>query len=294
MTEVFVGTEALAAGRLTRHELRRWYRPLFRDVLVPKGYEPTLRDRTFGAWLWSRRQAVVTGLAASASHGDRYVDAQVPIELIWHSSRPHPGLLVRAERIAADEIVQIDGMSVASPSRAAFDLGRYQRRPRAVAALDSLARAIAVPTFDLDELVSRYPGSRGVRQLQQVLPLVDAGAQSPKETWLRLLLIDDGLPTPTTQIPVIDDGYVIAYLDLGWKRYMVAVEYDGEQHRTSRRQYVRDIRRSELLEEQGWTVIRVVADDSPVSVLRRVRDALRRRGYSETDDKQRGTRTSAA
>ncbi len=35
---------------------------------------------------------------------------------------------------------------------------------------------------------------------------MDAGAQSPKETWLRLLLIDAGFPRPQTQIPVFDNG----------------------------------------------------------------------------------------
>jgi very-short-patch-repair endonuclease len=29
---------------------------------------------------------------------------------------------------------------------------------------------------------------------------------------------------------------------------MVAIEYDGDQHRTDRRQYVKDIRRYEMLE----------------------------------------------
>ena len=55
-----------------------------------------------------------------------------------------------------------------------------------------------------------------------------AGAQSPKETWLRLVLIQAGLPRPQTQIPVYDEfGEVIAYLDMGWEDVKVAVEYDG-------------------------------------------------------------------
>jgi hypothetical protein len=51
MGEVFRGSEALRDGRLTEHELRRWYHPIFRDVYVPRLNEPSLNDRIVGAWL---------------------------------------------------------------------------------------------------------------------------------------------------------------------------------------------------------------------------------------------------
>jgi hypothetical protein len=105
--------------------------------------------------------------------------------------------------------------------------------------------------------------------------LIDPGSQSPRESYLRLLFIDAGLPRPQTQIPVLGaDDIPVAYLDMGWADRMVAVEYDGDQHRTDRRQYVKDIRRLEMLDEMGWTVVRIVAEDSPAAVLRRIRAAL--------------------
>jgi very-short-patch-repair endonuclease len=70
------------------------------------------------------------------------------------------------------------------------------------------------------------------------------------------------------------DGVPIAYLDLGWEESMVAVEYDGDQHRVDRRRYVKDIRRLEVLERMGWLIIRVVAEDHPTDIVRRVRCAL--------------------
>ena len=63
MGEVFRGSEALRDGVLTEHQLRRWYRPIFRDVYVPRRYEQSLVDQTIGAWLWSRRQAVAGHIA---------------------------------------------------------------------------------------------------------------------------------------------------------------------------------------------------------------------------------------
>ena len=70
------------------------------------------------------------------------------------------------------------------------------------------------------------------------------------------------------------DGIPVTYLDLGWEEHMVAVEYDGDQHRTDRRQYVKDIRRIEMLERMGWIIVRVIANDGPAAILRRVRGAL--------------------
>ncbi len=85
-------------------------------------------------------------------------------------------------------------------------------------------------------MVEHYRGSRGVGQLRIALDLMDGGAQSPKETWLGLLLVAAGFPRPTTQIPVSDDrGRPFAFLDMGWEDVKIAVEYDGDQHRTSRR-----------------------------------------------------------
>ena len=151
-----------------------------------------------------------------------------------------------------------------------------------MAEIDSLIRATQLCVDDVTDLAERYPGRRGIRNARRALALADGGAQSPKETWLRLLLIEAGLPRPTTQIPVRDDcGSVVAYLDMGWEDVMVAVEYDGEQHRTDRRQYVWDVRRLELLEQLGWIVVRVVAGDRREDILRRVRAAIARRALPE-------------
>ncbi|ORV06419.1 DUF559 domain-containing protein [Mycobacterium celatum] len=64
------------------------------------------------------------------------------------------------------------------------------------------------------------------------------------------------------------------YLDMGWEAVMIAVEYDGEQHRLDGWQYTKDIRRLEALERLGWIIIRVVAGDHAADIIRRVRDAL--------------------
>jgi hypothetical protein len=278
MGDVFIGSEAVARGSLTKSDLRR-HRAIFRDVYVPKLHEPSLRDRTAGAWLWSRRRAVVAGVAASALHGARWVDADVPVELIAPNARCQRGLVVRNETLVDDEITYVARLPVTTPARTAYDLGRHLPRGQAIARIDALMHATPFSVEEVVLLAKRHPGAPGLRRLRVALPYVDGGAASPKETWLRLLLIDAGLPPPTTQIPVFDGYRTVAFLDLGWEQFKVAAEYDGDQHRSDRRQYVKDIRRHELVDDLGWYVVRVVSEDRSSDVIDRIYNALWRRGY---------------
>jgi Protein of unknown function (DUF559) len=189
-----------------------------------------------------------------------------------------PNLIVRGDRIDGDEILLVDGIPVTTPARTALDLGCWYSMTESIAAIDDLCRATDLKLAEVETLIDRYAGRRGVHMARTAIGLADPGAQSPKETWLRLVLIRAGLPRPETQIAVQDDfGDTLAYLDMGWEEVKVAVEYDGEQHRNDRRQYTWDIRRLEMLERRGWIVVRIVAGDRPAEVVRRVRAALARR-----------------
>ncbi|BBX75786.1 hypothetical protein MSHI_36920 [Mycobacterium shinjukuense] len=227
----------------------------------------------------SGRQGVIAGVAASALHGAQWIDDDVPIELIWSNTRPPRGLVARDETLGDDEITKVAGLPVTTLARTAYDLGRLLPRGEAVARLDALMRATPFSREDVLLLTKHHAGARGVRRLRDVLPLVDGGAASPKETWLRLLLIDAGLPVPTTQIPVVHRWHTVGVLDMGWEKYAVAAEYDGDQHRSDRRRYVKDQRRLRKLAELGWIIIRVIAEDQPDEVVARARDALLARGW---------------
>jgi hypothetical protein len=294
MAEVFLGREALSDG-LSRHDLRRWYRPVFRGVYAPKHAPLTVADRALGAWLTTDRAGVIAGVAASALHRSRWVGDDEPIEVLIGERRRQSGLIIRMDRFNEDEFTEVGDLPVTTPARTAFDLGRHLKRSEALARLDALMRAAPFRIEEVEELMQRYGPVRGVRQLRDLMPLVDAGAESPKESWLRLLLIDAGLPSPETQIPVCDEvGVPIAYLDMGYRDIKLAFEYDGDQHRSDRRQYVKDIRRIPMVERRGWEVIRVIAEDRPAQVLLRAREAYTRRGGGEIDEMARFTRTFAA
>lgn len=279
----FLGSEALSRGDLTRHELQRWFTWLLPDVYIARGVMPDLRDRIRAAWLWSGRRGVIAGVAASAMYGADWVDTETPIELIWRNGRPPKGLIVRNDTLAPNEVTKIAGIPVTTPARTAFDLGRLLSRDEAVARIDALLWTVPSALHEVQSVIDRHPGLRGVKRLPIALGLADGGAQSPKETWLRLLFIDAGLPRPSTQIRVYDGRRLVRVLDMGWEKYKVAAEYDGDQHRTRRTQYVKDIRSKRALARLRWESLNVVNEDAPTFIVDWAARTLAARGWCPGD-----------
>lgn len=269
----FLASEALAAGALTPHQLRSRYRRLFPDVYTQREARLTLGQRVHAAWLWSRRRGTIAGSAAAAVHGTKWIDVDTPVELVHTNPRPPDGIVTRRCLLFDDEVTTIDGRPVTTPERTAFDIGRRGSIMSTVPRLDALVNATGIKLDDIARLAARHPGARGLRLLETVLELVDGGAQSPKESQVRLWLIEAGFPVPHTQIPVCDsDGVPFAFLDMGWPEWLLAVEYEGEHHR-ERFRYTGDIHRLEKVQQQ-WSVVRLTADDTQVSAIHRVHRAV--------------------
>jgi very-short-patch-repair endonuclease len=141
----------------------------------------------------------------------------------------------------------------------------------AVAQLDALAAATRFKPSDVLALAAGHRHTRGLRQLEATLDLMNPGAESPKETWLRLLVIRSGYPRPRTQIPVPKPrGSGMYYLDMGWEDLMLALEYDGGQHWDNPKPIAYDIKRAEDLREIGWNVVHVMKEHRAADVLDRL------------------------
>ena len=278
MCEPFIGSEAVRSGALTAYRLRSRCIAIHPDVYAPTGTDLTATTRARAAWLWSRRRGIVAGHSASALHGAKWVDHQAPAQLLYEHRRPPAGIRTWSDQIAEDELQLVSGVPTTTAARTAFDIACRNSVGNAVAAVDALARATRFNVADAQVLANRYKGHRNVRRARRALTLIDAGAESPRETWLRLLLIDAGYPRPRTQIPVYGEyGELVALLDLGWEDVKIALEYEGDHHRTDRRQFHRDIARYEALPDLGWITVRVTAEDMPGGILRRVAAAWSRR-----------------
>jgi very-short-patch-repair endonuclease len=275
MAQVFIGSEAVAAGKVTKYDLRARYQRLVPDVYIVKGTPPSLRDRIVATWLWSQRQGVISGVAASALHGAKWVDHDAVVEVNWPGRKPPPGVKVREDTLLATEITAQQGIPVTSIARTAFDLARGDLTGRAVERLDALAAVTNVAIADVLAVAENHQHVKGLRQVSRRLELMDSGSQSPRETWLRLLLMGAGFPRPQTQIPVARPGGRHYFLDMGWPDVMVAVEYDGEQHRVERGVYDDDLIRSEYIAHVGWRRVRVIAGHRKPDIVRRVHEAWR-------------------
>jgi len=278
----FRGSEALAAGVVSRHQLRTEFDMVHRDVYLRRGQRLTPERRAVAAWLWSGRTATVAGLSAAALHGSAWIDDRLPAELNRPSRDKARGIVLQSDTLDSGETCLLRGIATTTPARTAFDLGRRKGLTAAVIRLDALMRATDVKAADVTSLIDQHPGVRGLVQLRQALNLADGGAESPWETRTRLVLVGGRLPSPATQIRVRNDaGAVFARIDMGWEQWRVGVEFDGAQHWTDPAQRSWDIDRLAELEARGWTIIRVSADmlrHRPHVVIERVARALRSAG----------------
>lgn len=284
----FLGSEAVAAARLTKYALSSRFVAIHHDVYVPRGTQLTAVLRAKSAWLWSRRRGVVAGQSAAALHGAKWVENRAPAELLYDCRRPPRDVRTWSDRVVDDEVQLIAGMRVTTPARTALDLACRYPVGKAVAAIDALARATRLKMADVELLAERHRGRRGIRRARVALSLVDSGAESPRESWLRLLLIRAGFPEPQTQIPVYDEyGKLAAVADMGWEDIKVGVDYEGEHHRITREAFNKGIRRHETLTGLGWIDIRVTAEDTEAGIIGRVADALARRTCTEAENPAR-------
>lgn len=104
------------------------------------------------------------------------------------------------------------------------------------------------------------------------------------ETRSRLLVVLAGLPEPEVNVCLHDDaGEVRRRLDLAYRRYRLAIEYDGRQHAESQRQWESDVARREELDSEDWRIITLLAKDiykQPAATLERVVRAMRKVGMA--------------
>jgi hypothetical protein len=232
--------------------------------------------------LWSRRQATVVGISAAAMHNAKWIDSRLPAELNQASQRKTPEIVLHNDTLSKDEMEIVRGIPVTTAARTAFDHGRRYGRTLAVIRVDALLQATALKLADIDTLIDRHSGARGIVQLREVVELADIGTESPQETRTRLVLTGAGHRPRRTQIDVFNRfGDHVHRIGMGWPQWKVGVEYDGEQHWTNPTIRAKDIDQQAELEALGWRIIRVSAEMlryRPHTIVERTLSALRTAG----------------
>ena len=177
------------------------------------------------------------------------------------------GILGHQTRDAHFSVTLRRGFKVSDPISMWLSLGGILPPNELIVVADYLILDPAVldpldlrPHATLEQLQSRLESfrGRGSRALQRALPHVRMGSESRPETLLRLLLLGAGLPEPALNVVVTaPNGRVLGRGDMIYERWHTIVEYDGDQHRTSTRQYDRDIHRLDSFRDAGWRVVQV-------------------------------------
>lgn len=184
---------------------------------------------------------------------------------------------------------KVHGMSVVDPIAAVFSTAAELTVEQIVTALDAILTTCdnypglhqgkpLVTIAEIEQRLVDWAGFTGCGRVRAALRFARPGVESPKETETRLLLLAEGLPEPVIQHTVRDSGRLIARVDLAYPDLKIAIEYEGDGHRTDKDQWRTDIRRQRDLEDRGWIVIRLTqADLSPSgrnAFLTRVRHAI--------------------
>ena len=172
-----------------------------------------------------------------------------------------------------------DGLPVFPPELVWLSLARTLTLDELIIAGDHLVRRKG-PLSSLDELrlaVGEHVGKPGALQARDAVEQVRPGTDSPTESEMRLVIVRAGLPEPVVGYTVYDaNGHWVGTPDLAFVKARVALDYEGEVHRTDDRTFQGDIERREMFADAGWRHIRVTKDHlrAPDRLIARVAPLL--------------------
>ncbi|MBB4736411.1 hypothetical protein HDA30_001919 [Micrococcus cohnii] len=280
----------LPAGRVRAADLER----VCRGVHVPVGCHPQ-EERSVVAAV-----ARLVGGAISHVTAARLWGMPLPLRLeqdprlhlsVDRARRSHtsalPGVMVHRRPVPDADVVTVGGYLVTTVERTWRDVAallRPHELEHLVAAADWAVQPRWTPSGRRPALTSVALLRRGVERsrrfvgramCRQALGLARVGADSPPETFVRLALVDAGLPEPDLQVSLDPADPWAPRVDLAYPQWRLAIQYDGAAHRDADQQ-ARDARRDGYGQERGWMTLRVTSADRADGYARVIR-AVRRR-----------------
>lgn len=250
---------------------------LVRGVYLSAAIEPTLAMQLSAFLSVLPSETVVDGVSALHYWGVD-VGPVTPYRFVttaaYQSKRP----TVRVRRVRA--LPPCRG-AVLAPVPALVAARCELRLRDLVVAGDWLVHAKRATLDEVQDGLQRATG-RHCRRARRAGELVRRGAESPRETRLRLLVVLSGLPEPECNVELGDEWFFLGRVDLYLRAWNVALEYEGDHHRTDARTYGHDLQRYEQLAAAGVLVIRVSKEHlrRPRTVVHRIHAALVSRGYT--------------
>lgn len=189
-------------------------------------------------------------------------------------------------------VVRRLGRRTVDPASLFCQLGRMLHTDDLVAVGDALVLAPRFEDADCDrpwatidqltERVELFRG-RGKANAAAALAQVRPGAESRRESQLRVAVVRAGLPEPEVNVDIFSaDGMFLGRGDLVYRKWRVIGEYDGDLHRSDSGQYEKDVGRLEGFGADGWRVVRVTGpafSSDRQACVARIERALRAAGW---------------
>lgn len=304
--------------------------PFTRAQALAVGFSPTdvKRHLASGLWVCMRRGVYVeaSALAAAARHEQRAhaLDAAALMlaldcdavaggrsaARIWGidllARRREPIVVVTGEvnqraRRGADYVLRSAwlpashrgrrfGVPVTSVARTVADVARTGTLRDGVVAADSALHAGLVTVEGLQAVLRDCRGWSGLCQASEAIALADPKAESPLESISRVVMHQQGIPAPQTQVRLSDEDGPVGRVDFYWPEFALVGEADGlAQVRGRRADDDRDRAREARLFDLGFEVVRWTWEDAenPARLAQRLRAA-----FARGLERRRGRRAS--
>lgn len=200
-------------------------------------------------------------------------------DVLVESRIPHrPGIRLHHTReIAVADRALRNGIPVTSIARTLRDNAASLSAPRLARVIEQAERLELFNLVEVDELLSRSRGKRGVKALRVALATYRDPPFTRSELERRFLDLARRARLPTPSLNAVVAGYEV---DVWWPTARLAVELDTFEFHGTRAAFERDRRRDEDLKLAGIEVLRITGqriDRDPDLVAGRIRALLDRR-----------------
>jgi hypothetical protein len=276
-----IGHERARAIGMTDHQIQHrvaiglWTR-VVPGVYFVTGAPQTPELAALAAVLVAGRDALVSHWTAAAFLGAGVPPVVPEITVPKVASARTRVAKVHRSNVSATDRTMIGVIPSTTPARVIVDIAQRASLNEVRSVTDTFLSSRATSTSEVCGAVRRAgKGRHGIPKVLDALAVWSAGVRpgSPAEARLVRLLEDWGFPTPERQVEICNEqGIVIATMDLGWRPWLVGLEYQSDEFHTARDD-ARDVARLEKVRSLGWWVGEVYKEDVRPS-SRRLRDEV--------------------
>jgi hypothetical protein len=264
-----VSRAQLRSVGVDRHEVRRrvgagTWQVFGAKVVITHGGPPTRDQLRRAAVVHAGPRAALAGLTALESHGlDGWSrdEMHVVVPAGTHVTA-HPDLVIhRSHRLAAEDVMTIQGLRLTTPPRSALDAARWDRSAHTSGGviLACVQQGLAEPD-QIDACLSRFSVVRQQVAIVDALENSASGSDSLSEVIACDLARDVGFPEPVRQWK-LETSMGTRFVDLAvplLNGRFLAIEVDGPHHDIDEVRVV-DMAKDAALLQAGHLVVRIRA-----------------------------------